>query len=428
MIWGGEVDDWQEGDHLDRAAARAGLDPGELFEASTPSRARSRGSSSRTRSPSAPPATGACRMIAFDGEPFFGQDRFDQLIWRHAQQGLGERRGCGRDHCSHERGQIGQHPGGLQPWWPPTPAPPPGAPNILVVLFDDVGFSDFGCYGSPIETPTIDALAADGLRYHRLPHHRHVLDHAGGAAHRAQPPFGGRRLPGQFRFRLSRLSRQDRPRGRHPGRDAARRRLPQLHARQVACDLADRDRADRARSTAGRWAAASTASTASWTPRPTSSRRNWCATTPRSSRPSGYADGYHLTEDLTDQAIRFIADHTADAPDTPWLTWLAFGACHAPHQAPRELIIEVRRGLRRRLGRRARAAAGAAEGAGRRAGRHPPAAAQRLRPALGRAFRRRAAAVHPAAGRLRRHARPRRPRTSPGWSPSSTRRACATTP
>jgi arylsulfatase len=34
-----------------------------------------------------------------------------------------------------------------------------------VVLFDDVGFSDFGCYGSPIRTPTIDRLAAEGLRY-----------------------------------------------------------------------------------------------------------------------------------------------------------------------------------------------------------------------------------------------------------------------
>jgi len=39
------------------------------------------------------------------------------------------------------------------------------APNILVVLFDDVGFSDLGCYGSPIATPTIDAIAARGLRY-----------------------------------------------------------------------------------------------------------------------------------------------------------------------------------------------------------------------------------------------------------------------
>ena len=56
------------------------------------------------------------------------------------------------------------------PHWPEAPARPlgvnkQGAPNILVILFDDVGFSDFGCYGSPIATPTIDAIAGRGLRY-----------------------------------------------------------------------------------------------------------------------------------------------------------------------------------------------------------------------------------------------------------------------
>ena len=51
------------------------------------------------------------------------------------------------------------------PHWPESPRPPEGAPNILVVLFDDVGFSDFGCYGSPIKTPVIDRIAAEGLRY-----------------------------------------------------------------------------------------------------------------------------------------------------------------------------------------------------------------------------------------------------------------------
>ena len=51
------------------------------------------------------------------------------------------------------------------PHWPEAPARPKGAPNILVILFDDVGFSDFGCYGSPIATPTIDAIAGRGLRY-----------------------------------------------------------------------------------------------------------------------------------------------------------------------------------------------------------------------------------------------------------------------
>jgi arylsulfatase len=54
--------------------------------------------------------------------------------------------------------------------------------------------------------------------------------------------------------------------------------------------------------------------------------------------PGTYETGYHLTADLVDQSIRFIADHMADRPDLPWLTWLAFGACHAPHQAPADLI------------------------------------------------------------------------------------------
>ena len=62
-------------------------------------------------------------------------------------------------------GTIANTVAGSKPWWPAVPKPPAGAPNILVVLFDDVGFSDFGCYGSPIRTPVIDALAAGGLRY-----------------------------------------------------------------------------------------------------------------------------------------------------------------------------------------------------------------------------------------------------------------------
>ncbi len=62
-------------------------------------------------------------------------------------------------------GTIGNTVAGSKPWWPSAPKPPQGAPNILVVLFDDVGFSDFGCYGSAIRTPTIDRLAAEGLRY-----------------------------------------------------------------------------------------------------------------------------------------------------------------------------------------------------------------------------------------------------------------------
>ena len=38
-------------------------------------------------------------------------------------------------------------------------------PNILVILADDLGWSDLGCYGGEIRTPNLDSLAADGLRF-----------------------------------------------------------------------------------------------------------------------------------------------------------------------------------------------------------------------------------------------------------------------
>src|SRR5438132_2285559 len=44
-----------------------------------------------------------------------------------------------------------------------TEAPP--RPNILLILADDLGFSDLGCYGSEIATPNLDRLAAGGLRF-----------------------------------------------------------------------------------------------------------------------------------------------------------------------------------------------------------------------------------------------------------------------
>ena len=52
-----------------------------------------------------------------------------------------------------------------EPHWPEKNSPPPGSPNVLLIMLDDVGFSDFGCYGSEIATPNIDALADRGVRY-----------------------------------------------------------------------------------------------------------------------------------------------------------------------------------------------------------------------------------------------------------------------
>jgi len=47
----------------------------------------------------------------------------------------------------------------------PAPGAQPAQPNILIILADDMGYSDIGCYGSEIKTPALDRLAAHGLRF-----------------------------------------------------------------------------------------------------------------------------------------------------------------------------------------------------------------------------------------------------------------------
>jgi arylsulfatase len=63
------------------------------------------------------------------------------------------------------QGTIGRTFADSTPHWPQPARSAKGAPNIVYVLYDDLGFSDFGCFGSEIETPTVDRLAAEGLRY-----------------------------------------------------------------------------------------------------------------------------------------------------------------------------------------------------------------------------------------------------------------------
>ena len=63
------------------------------------------------------------------------------------------------------RGKIGRTLADSLPDWPESRRAPPGSPNVVVILLDDLGYGDFGCYGGEIDTPNIDRLAGNGLRY-----------------------------------------------------------------------------------------------------------------------------------------------------------------------------------------------------------------------------------------------------------------------
>ena len=63
------------------------------------------------------------------------------------------------------RGIINREVKDSEPWWPEPVLPEAGSPNIVVILLDDTGFSHLSCFGSIVETPNFDRLAANGLRY-----------------------------------------------------------------------------------------------------------------------------------------------------------------------------------------------------------------------------------------------------------------------
>ena len=61
-------------------------------------------------------------------------------------------------------GRIGRTREESTPAWPERRTACKGSPNIIIIFMDDMGWSDPGCYGSEIDTPHIDALAARGVR------------------------------------------------------------------------------------------------------------------------------------------------------------------------------------------------------------------------------------------------------------------------
>ena len=212
---------------------------------------------------------------------------------------------------------------------------PKGAPNVLVVLLDDVGFGATSTFGGPVPTPALDQLAGEGLRFNRF--HTTAI---------CSPT------------RASLLT------GRNPHAVHMGAVMNSADARPGYSGFQTRDAVSIAEIL--RRAGYNTAAFGKWHQTPDS---EVTPNGPFDRWPTGQGfekfygfqggeadqfdptlydgtrnvdqprrDGYHFTEDMADQAIGWIKTQNAIEPDRPAFVYFAPGATHAPLQAPREWI------------------------------------------------------------------------------------------
>lgn len=91
LIWSGSVSGWHEGDHLAEATARAGLDLAEMDAVLATDGVRLAATIAENEAAQRVAGHYGVPLLVYDGEPFFGQDRFDQFKWRLEQAGLVKR-------------------------------------------------------------------------------------------------------------------------------------------------------------------------------------------------------------------------------------------------------------------------------------------------------------------------------------------------
>jgi arylsulfatase A-like enzyme len=238
-------------------------------------------------------------------------------------------------------GVIGRYFDESTPWWPAPCRAPSGAPNVLLIVLDDVGFAQLGCFGSDIDTPVFDGLAARGLRYTSF--HTTALcsptraclltgrnHHSNGMGRVIEIATG---FPG-YNARIPRangfLSEMLVPHG------YAAYAVGKWHLTpEDECHLA----AARARWPLGRgferfygFFGGETHQFA-----PALVHDNHQIEPPRT-----IAEGYHLTEDLVDRGIELVRDLRAVDDSKPFFMYFCTGACHSPHQVPRQWIDRYR--------------------------------------------------------------------------------------
>jgi arylsulfatase len=228
---------------------------------------------------------------------------------------------------------------GTKEAWVDAPQAPKGAPNVVIILLDDVGFGAAGTFGGLIPTPGMDQVAAEGLRYNNF----HVTALCS--------PTRAALLTGRNDHRMSfgtvseSLSPHAGYKGVLPKEAATVARVLQLNGYQTAAF--------------GKWH-----NTPYFEVNPTGPFDRWptgqgfdyfygfMAGAMDHFNPSLYRNtvpveqpqtpGYNLGADLTDNALGWLDNHYATAPDKPYLLYYATGATHEPHQPPRDWIEKYR--------------------------------------------------------------------------------------
>lgn len=215
--------------------------------------------------------------------------------------------------------------------------PPKGAPNVLVVLYDDTGTAAWSPYGGRIDMPTMDRLAAGGLTYSQW--------HTTALCSPTRSTF----LTGRNHHQNGFATISESSTG-FPGYNS---HIPPTNA-TMANVLRD---AGWATFWVGKnhnvpideWTAG--ASKKNWPLAQGYDRfygfiggetNNWYPSLAEDNhyidQPYLPEDGYHLSKDLADQALKMIRDVKQTEPDKPWYLWFCPGANHAPHHAPQEYI------------------------------------------------------------------------------------------
>ncbi|MBU6214981.1 MAG: arylsulfatase [Acidobacteria bacterium] len=229
-------------------------------------------------------------------------------------------------------GSVGRIFATSEPWWPERRRPRAGAPNIVVVMCDDIGYSDVGCYGSEIPTPNIDRLAEEGLRYRDYhatpmcsPTRASLLTglepHRAGVGHVAHSDPG---FPG-YAMELTPLA----PTLPALLRDAGYQTL-MVGKWHLTKDSQVNDAGDRSswplQQGFDRYYGFLDAFTNFHQPHRLI-EDNHAVQVDR------YPEDYFVTDDLTDHAISMVRESVASDPSKPFFLYLAQAAVHAPLQA-----------------------------------------------------------------------------------------------